>query len=86
MVNPEQARERLLVGAARPECSSNARGPLPGVTGSYRTLLGSEQNPRQLICSEAVASMKDREKRTMPRLLLVNFDPVVIAPTASSQT
>jgi len=33
-----------------------------------------------------VASIEDREKRTMPRLLLVNFDPVVIAPTASSQT
>ena len=30
--------------------------------------------------------MKDREKRTMPRLLSVNFDPVVIAATASSQT
>ena len=66
MVNPEQARERLLVGAACPECSSNARRPLPGVTGSYRTLLGSEQNPRQLICRAAVASMEDREKRTMP--------------------
>jgi hypothetical protein len=86
MVNPEQARERLLVGAACPECSSNARRPSPGVTGSYRTLLGSEQNRRQVICREAVASMEDREKRTMPRLLLVNFDRVVIAPTASSQT
>ena len=30
--------------------------------------------------------MEDREKRTMPRLLSVNLDPVVIAPTASSQT
>jgi len=35
MVNPEQARERLLVGAARPDCSSNARRPF---TRSYREL------------------------------------------------
>ena len=86
MVNPEQARERLFVGAGARNAAPMRDGPLPGVTESYRTLLGSEQSPRQVTCREAITSMEDREKRTMPRLLLVNFDPVVIAPTASSQT
>jgi hypothetical protein len=84
--------QRLFSGVNVVDIASFIAGPTAADTNilgrfaQVRLFGTAPPNPRQLICREAVASMEDREKRAMPRLLSVNFDPVVIALTTSSQT